>query len=77
MTFTIDPSSSNVCTVSNGIVSFGLQSGVCRVNANSGSNANYATPAQVQQAFGVGLIQQNITITSTPPSVAVAVSGGR
>lgn len=77
VTFAIDASSANVCTFANGFVSFGLQPGVCRVNANSGSNADYATPAQVQQAFGVGLAAQTITITSAPPAVGVAVSGGR
>ncbi len=75
VTFSIDPSSSAVCTIVGSIVSFNLTAGVCRVNANSGATADHSTPAQVFQTFGVGLTPQTITITSAQP--AAPVTGGR
>jgi hypothetical protein len=58
------------------LVSFGGSTGVCKVNANSGSNVDYSAPVQVSQAFGVGFASQRISVTSVAPPANVAISGG-
>ena len=72
VTFTIDPSSASVCSISGGVVSF-LGAGTCTIDANQGGDANYLAAPQVQQAFTVSaasLLSQSISFTSTPPSNA-------
>jgi hypothetical protein len=72
VTFSIDPSSTGVCTISGSTVSF-AGSGSCRVNANQAGNASYQAAAQVQQAFTVSLpppSTQSISFTSSPPGAA-------
>ncbi len=72
---TIDASSSLVCTISNGAVTF-TGAGTCTIDANQGGNANFAPAAQVQQPFAVaapsGGASQTITFTSTAPANATA-----
>ncbi len=68
--FTIDPSSSAICTLSGGHVSF-TAAGTCRVNADQSGNAAYAAAAQMSQSFAVGAASQTIGFTSTAPVGAV------
>jgi len=52
VTFTADPSSAGVCTVSGSTVSF-IGRGDCTINANQAGNGSYLPAAQVQQSFKV------------------------
>ncbi|WP_010545311.1 beta strand repeat-containing protein, partial [Sphingomonas elodea] len=70
--FTIDPSSSAVCAISGGAVSF-TGVGSCRVNANQAGNTDYTAAPQVQQSFAVGRGSQTI-IFSALPDVAITAS---
>ena len=70
VTFTIDASSSSVCTISAGAVSF-TASGSCVIDANQAGNANYTAAPQVQQSVSVSQVSQSISFTSTAPSTAV------
>lgn len=62
---TIDPSSSTICSISNGTITF-TSGGTCTINANQPGNANYSAAAQVQQGF-------SITANST---LVFSVAGG-
>jgi hypothetical protein len=81
VTFTIDPASVSVCTISGSTVSF-IGAGRCAIDANQAGNANYEPAPQAQQSFAVGA--QTIAFTSTAPSSATvggsyavtAVGGG-
>ena len=66
VTITIDASSSAVCSISSGHVTF-QSVGTCKVDFNDTGNANYDAAAQVQQSFTVGKGTSVITFTSTPP----------
>lgn len=74
VTLTIDPASSTVCVISNGIVSY-LGAGTCTIDANQSGNATYAPAPQVQQSFGVasagGATPQSITFATSPPANAI------
>jgi hypothetical protein len=52
VSFTIDPSSSHVCLIWNGIVAF-FGHGTCVIYANQAGNANYLPAPQVQQVIAV------------------------
>jgi hypothetical protein len=52
VTFTIDPSSSQVCLIWNGWVGF-FGHGTCIIYANQPGNANYLPAPQVQQVIAV------------------------
>ena len=64
---TIDSSSSSVCSISGGLVTFDA-AGSCVIDFNQAGNSNYDAATQVQQTVGVGLDSQTITITSTAPT---------
>jgi len=78
--FTVDATSSSVCTISAGAVSF-LTVGTCTIAANQGGNGNYNAASQVQQAVSVNKGSQTITF-GTVPTVAtggtatVSATGG-
>ena len=57
---TVDASSSGVCTITAGVVSF-KGAGTCILNANQSGNASYSAASQVQQIFSVGKGSQTIT----------------
>ncbi len=61
MSFTADPSSAGVCTVSGATVSF-VGSGTCTIDANQAGNGSYQAAPQVQQSFAVGRATQTITL---------------
>jgi hypothetical protein len=68
--FSIDASSSSVCSISGALVSF-TAAGTCKIDANQSGNASYEAAPQAQQSFTVHAeIPQAITFTSTPPSAA-------
>jgi hypothetical protein len=67
--FTIDAAAASVCSISGSTVSF-TAVGTCVIDANQAGNANYNAAPQVQQSFAVGMGNQTITFTSTPPSNA-------
>ena len=69
VTFSIDPSSAAVCTISGSVVSF-VGTGTCTVDANQAGNGSYLAAPQVQQSFAVGLASQAISFTSSPPGGA-------
>ena len=51
--FTVDPSSSNVCSVSGSTVSFHLHPGTCIVYADQPGDAAWLPAPQVQQVIDV------------------------
>ena len=63
---TVDGSSSAVCSISGGVVSF-LAAGTCTLDFNDTGNSNYVAATQVQQSLGVGKGTNTITITSPAP----------
>jgi hypothetical protein len=69
VTFTIDASSSTVCTIAGSTVSF-IGAGTCVINANQAGDANYYAAPQVSQSVTVVKQDQTITFTSTPPALA-------
>src|SRR5205807_2421725 len=75
VSFSADPASSGICTVSGAMVSF-VGSGICTINADQPGNAAYEAAARVQQSFGIGggaqsLSVHTINFSSTPPVGAV------
>ena len=70
---TVDPTSSGVCAITGGVVSF-KGAGSCILNANQPGNASFAAASQVQQLFTVGKGSQTVAITSTSASPAVGGS---
>ncbi len=69
VTFSINASSSSVCTIATNVVSF-IGVGTCQIDAAQAANTNYAAGSN-SQSFGVGQGAQTITFTSTAPSSAV------
>jgi outer membrane protein OmpA-like peptidoglycan-associated protein len=74
VTITVDGSSSGVCAIASGTVTF-QASGICTLDANQSGGVNggltYAAALQVQQSFAVNLLNQTASFTSTAPSAAV------
>jgi len=70
VTFAIDASSSTVCSISAGTVSF-IGVGTCTINANQGGNANYLVAPQVQQSFTV---TSGATVPGAP-TIGTATAG--
>jgi hypothetical protein len=70
VTFSIDPGSTSVCSISSGIVSFGAV-GNCVVDADQAGNSTYAGATEVSQTMSVGTIPQTITFTSSAPTAAI------
>jgi uncharacterized repeat protein (TIGR01451 family) len=74
---TIDGTSTTVCTINAGMVSF-IGAGTCTIDANQGGGTNngtdFAAAPQMQQAFAVapsgGVATQTISFTSSAPNNA-------
>jgi hypothetical protein len=66
---TVDSTSSTVCTISGGIVSF-QTTGTCVLDANQAGNTNYNAAARVQQSFTVAHASQTVSFTSSAPTNA-------
>ena len=84
VTYSIDPSSTSMCSVSGSTVTFN-QPGSCVIGANQAGNARYQAAPQAQQTVAViSPIAQTITFTSTPngayfpgDTYVVTATGGR
>ena len=59
VTFTVNPTTPTICSISNGIVSFQAV-GTCTLNANQAGNQSYNPAPQVQQIFLVGEGSQTV-----------------
>jgi hypothetical protein len=72
VTFTVDPTSSSVCSVSGSTVSF-TAPGTCTIDADQYGNATYA-PGDAQQSFTIAPApdDQTVSFTSTAPTGAEA-----
>jgi outer membrane protein OmpA-like peptidoglycan-associated protein len=70
---TVDASSSSVCTISGGVVTF-TAAGTCLLDLNQAGNSSFAAAPQVQQAVTVGAssgpANQTVSFTSTAPGSA-------
>ena len=66
---TVDSSSSSICSITGGVVSY-QATGICVLDANQAGNGTYYSAPQVQQTFTVGKGNQTITFTSTAPTAA-------
>ena len=76
VSMTIDATSSSVCKINSGVVSF-IGPGTCTINANQGGDSAFAPAAQIQQSFVVtastGTQKQIITfITNAPTNATTA-----
>jgi hypothetical protein len=73
VSFSIDPASAGVCSLSGNTVSFAA-AGTCTIRADQPGNASYQPAPTASQSFVVNLAGQTISFTSTPP--AGASTGG-
>jgi hypothetical protein len=77
VTFTADPSSAGICTVSGSAVSL-IGTGICTVDAHQAGDATHQAAPQAQQSFSIGgpptPSVQSIAFTSAAPAGA-AVGG--
>ncbi|HEY2373579.1 MAG TPA: hypothetical protein VGH82_13740 [Gaiellaceae bacterium] len=71
VSFTVDATSSSVCTLTGTAVSF-TNTGTCTIDADQSGNTSYLAAPQTQQSFAVGLASQAISFTSTAPSGIIA-----
>jgi hypothetical protein len=67
VTFSIDPTSTSVCSISSGVVTFAA-AGTCLIDADEVGNGTYASAPQVDQTVAVVLVAQEITFTTTAPT---------
>lgn len=74
VSFSIDPSSSSVCTISGATVSF-VGSGTCTIDANQAGNGEYEAAPQAQQSFQVAPAAPPPTVTKLKPATG-PVGGG-
>jgi hypothetical protein len=74
VSFSIDPSSSSVCTISGATVSF-VGSGTCTIDANQAGDGEYEAAPQVQQSFQVMPAAPPPTVTKLKPATG-PVGGG-
>jgi PKD repeat protein len=74
VTFTIEPSSSSVCSISGATVSF-KATGTCTIDANQAGGANYEAAPQAQQSVGVEFSGPPPTITRVGPRKGRAAGG--
>jgi hypothetical protein len=71
---TVDSSSSSVCAIASGVVSF-TGVGSCTLDANQAADSNYTAATQVQQSFSVGQGSQAITFNAEGGSAVNSMSG--
>ena len=72
VSLTLDPSSTGVCTMSNGAVSF-VGTGTCTLLADQPGDTAYNPAATAQQSFTVARGDQTLTFTSTAPANATVL----
>ena len=68
--FTIDATTSTICTFASGVVSF-TAVGTCKVDANQALNTNWNAAAQVQRAITVNKGTPVITFSGSVPTAVV------
>ncbi len=66
VTFSIDPGSSGICSLTAGTVTFN-HAGLCTIDASAPATDAY-TAATASQEVGVGMTVGSVAFTSTPPS---------
>jgi uncharacterized repeat protein (TIGR02543 family) len=69
VTFSADPASAGICTVTTATVNF-IGAGTCLIDANQAGDANDLAAPQVQQSVVVTQGSQSISFSSTAPSNA-------
>jgi hypothetical protein len=69
VTFSIDATTTGVCSISGGVVTY-QHVGTCTVDANQAGDGDHLPATQVQQSYAVGQGSQAITFTSTAPANA-------
>lgn len=69
VSFSIDPASAGVCSLSGNTVSFAA-GGTCAIRADQSGNASYQPAPTASQSFVVNLAGQTISFTSAPPGGA-------
>ena len=69
VTFAIDLTTSTVCSISSGVVTFKAV-GNCKINADQLGDGTYNAAPQAQQSFDIAKGDQTITFTSTAPAYA-------
>ncbi len=67
VTFTIDSSSSAICSAASGVVTFSAV-GTCVIDANQAGNTNYAAATQVQQDVTVAGAPTHLAVVGQPNS---------
>jgi hypothetical protein len=75
--FTVDSSSTSICSISGAVVSF-IGGGTCTIDANQEGNSTYSAAPQAQQSFPVGGPPPTITSftpTSGAPGTKVTIKG--
>ncbi|HEY1732991.1 MAG TPA: Ig-like domain-containing protein, partial [Acidimicrobiales bacterium] len=70
VSFSIDPSTASVCSITGGAVSF-TAAGTCTVDANQAGDANWNAALPATQSFSVGKGAQMVSFTSAAPTNAV------
>jgi large repetitive protein len=70
VTFSIDPPSASICSISGSIVTF-LAGGTCTIDANQAGNETYAPAPTAQQQVTVTRNAQAIEFTSSSPAPAL------
>jgi hypothetical protein len=70
LSVTVFSSTTSICQISSGVVSF-LFPGQCILTASQSGSTNYNAASNLNQPFGVGLASQTISFSSTAPSNAV------
>jgi len=78
VSFSIDPSSSAVCTIATDVVTF-IGGGNCTINANQAGDSDWAPAPQAQQTFGVtsclSLAIGQVVYGSMPAAANLCVAG--
>jgi hypothetical protein len=70
VSFSVDPTSASVCSLSAGVVSF-TAVGTCKVNADQIGNSDYSAATRIFQTFAVAIGSQTVTITSAAPPAPI------
>jgi parallel beta-helix repeat protein len=69
VTITVDATTSSICSITDGVVSF-IGVGNCTLDANQPGDLTHSPAPQVQQTFAVGKGNQSITVTTSAPANA-------
>jgi hypothetical protein len=70
VTISVDATSSAVCAIASGVVTFSAP-GSCVLNANQAGNGTFNAATQVQQSLTVGMASTTTTITTHTPNPSV------